>query len=150
LVQNLTALENVELATEISKKPLDPRTVSSQSNILGFLATALAIATLCCSPPDNCAGKFNILLFQFYNLVQNLTALENVELATEISKKPLDPRTVLKGVGLSFLRYSVSCFLLQLLISLPSIITLPLVGESIPLKMFKLNSIRKCRTSNRN
>ena len=39
-------------------------------------------------------------VFQFYNLVQNLTALENVELATEISKKPLDPRTVLKGVGL--------------------------------------------------
>ena len=30
----------------------------------------------------------------------DLTALENVELATEISKKPLDPRTVLKGVGL--------------------------------------------------
>ena len=29
-------------------------------------------------------------VFQFYNLVQNLTALENVELATEISKKPLD------------------------------------------------------------
>ena len=39
-------------------------------------------------------------VFQFYNLVQNLTALENVELATEISKKPLDPKTVLKGVGL--------------------------------------------------
>lgn len=39
-------------------------------------------------------------VFQFYNLVQNLTALENVELATEISKKPLDSRTVLKGVGL--------------------------------------------------
>lgn len=36
-------------------------------------------------------------VFQFYNLVQNLTALENVELATEISKRPLDPREVLKG-----------------------------------------------------
>lgn len=39
-------------------------------------------------------------VFQFYNLVQNLTALENVELATEISKNPLDPKEVLKGVGL--------------------------------------------------
>jgi len=40
-------------------------------------------------------------VFQFYNLVQNLTALENVELATEICKNPLDPATVLKEVGLS-------------------------------------------------
>ena len=39
-------------------------------------------------------------VFQFYNLVQNLTALENVELATEICKNPLDPATVLKDVGL--------------------------------------------------
>ncbi len=39
-------------------------------------------------------------VFQFYNLVQNLTALENVELATEICKKPLDPKTILKKVGL--------------------------------------------------
>ncbi len=39
-------------------------------------------------------------VFQFYNLVQNLTALENVELATEITKNPLDARLVLKEVGL--------------------------------------------------
>lgn len=39
-------------------------------------------------------------IFQFYNLVQNLTAKENVELATQISKKPLDPATILKKVGL--------------------------------------------------
>lgn len=39
-------------------------------------------------------------VFQFYNLVQNLTALENVELATQISKDPLDPATVLREVGL--------------------------------------------------
>ena len=39
-------------------------------------------------------------MFQFYNLVQNLTALENVELATEICKDPLDPATVLRQVGL--------------------------------------------------
>lgn len=40
-------------------------------------------------------------VFQFYNLVQNLTALENVELATEICKNPLDPATVLSQVGLA-------------------------------------------------
>jgi len=39
-------------------------------------------------------------VFQFYNLVQNLTALENVSLATQICKEPLDPETVLKEVGL--------------------------------------------------
>ena len=39
-------------------------------------------------------------VFQFYNLVQNLTALENVELASEICKDPLEPRQVLKDVGL--------------------------------------------------
>ena len=39
-------------------------------------------------------------VFQFYNLVQNLTAKENVELATEICKDSLDPTTVLKKVGL--------------------------------------------------
>ncbi len=39
-------------------------------------------------------------VFQFYNLVQNLTALENVELATEICKDPLEPRKVLEQVGL--------------------------------------------------
>ena len=39
-------------------------------------------------------------VFQFYNLVQNLTALENVELAVQICKKPLDPRLILKKVGL--------------------------------------------------
>ncbi len=39
-------------------------------------------------------------VFQFYNLVQNLTALENVELASEICKEPLDPTTVLREVGL--------------------------------------------------
>ncbi|MEY8367175.1 ABC transporter ATP-binding protein [Anaerovoracaceae bacterium 42-11] len=40
-------------------------------------------------------------VFQFYNLVQNLTALENVSLATQICKDPLDARTVLEEVGLS-------------------------------------------------
>lgn len=39
-------------------------------------------------------------VFQFYNLVQNLTALENVELAAEICAHPLDAATVLREVGL--------------------------------------------------
>lgn len=39
-------------------------------------------------------------VFQFYNLVQNLTALENVELAAQICKDPLDAMTVLEMVGL--------------------------------------------------
>ncbi len=39
-------------------------------------------------------------VFQFYNLVQNLTALENVELAVQISKNPLNPEEVLEQVGL--------------------------------------------------
>ena len=39
-------------------------------------------------------------VFQFYNLVQNLTAKENVELALQICKFPLDPDKVLKLVGL--------------------------------------------------
>ena len=40
-------------------------------------------------------------VFQFYNLVQNLTALENVELANQICKDPMDAATVLRDVGLA-------------------------------------------------
>ena len=39
-------------------------------------------------------------VFQFYNLIPNLTALENVELALQICKNPLDAKTVLEDVGL--------------------------------------------------
>ncbi len=39
-------------------------------------------------------------VFQFYNLVQNLTALENVELAAQICDRPLNARDVLEHVGL--------------------------------------------------
>ena len=39
-------------------------------------------------------------VFQFYNLVNNLTALENVELAAQICRNPLDAATVLEEVGL--------------------------------------------------
>ncbi len=39
-------------------------------------------------------------VFQFYNLVQNLTALENVELASQICRDPMDPMEVIELVGL--------------------------------------------------
>ena len=39
-------------------------------------------------------------VFQFYNLMQNLTALENVEIASQISRNPLDAREALRDVGL--------------------------------------------------
>lgn len=45
--------------------------------------------------------RFDIgFVFQFYNLVQNLTALENVELAAQICKNPLPAASVLEAVGL--------------------------------------------------
>lgn len=45
--------------------------------------------------------RFDIgFVFQFYNLVQNLTARENIELATQISKNPLDIDEVMEAVGL--------------------------------------------------
>ena len=40
-------------------------------------------------------------VFQFYNLVQNLTAIENVELATQICRKSLNPEPVMEKVGLA-------------------------------------------------
>lgn len=40
-------------------------------------------------------------VFQFYNLVQNLTALENVELAAQICREPLNAQEVLEQMGLS-------------------------------------------------
>lgn len=45
--------------------------------------------------------RFDVgFVFQFYNLVQNLTALENVELAAQICREPLDAVSVLCDVGL--------------------------------------------------
>lgn len=45
--------------------------------------------------------RFDIgFVFQFYNLIQNLTALENVSLATQICRDPLDPAETLRAVGL--------------------------------------------------
>ena len=55
-------------------------------------------------------GKRNLTLyrrrdvgfvFQFYNLMPNLTALENVEIAVEICENHLDPKSVLESVGLA-------------------------------------------------
>lgn len=40
-------------------------------------------------------------VFQFYNLIMNLTTLENVELACQLSKKAFDPKETLKQVGLA-------------------------------------------------
>lgn len=46
--------------------------------------------------------RFDIgFVFQFYNLIPNLTAKENIELATQISKNPLEPERVLESVGLA-------------------------------------------------
>lgn len=45
--------------------------------------------------------RFDIgFVFQFYNLVQNLTVKENVEMATQICKNPLDIESTIKAVGL--------------------------------------------------
>jgi len=40
-------------------------------------------------------------VFQFYNLIPNLTALENVEMASQLSKTPMDSRKLLEEVGLA-------------------------------------------------
>ena len=40
-------------------------------------------------------------VFQFYNLIPNLTAIENVEMASQLVKEPMDPEAVLNDVGLS-------------------------------------------------
>lgn len=51
--------------------------------------------------------RFDIgFVFQFYNLVQNLTALENVELAAQICKEPLNASKVLEQVGLKERMYN--------------------------------------------
>ncbi len=78
-------------------------------NILGGMDTATS-GTVIVDGQDISAFKHKNLVeyrredigfvFQFYNLMQNLTALENVELAMQICKDPLDAEIVLEEVGL--------------------------------------------------
>ena len=78
-------------------------------NILGGMDTATG-GTLTVDGKDISAYDSRVLtgyrrddigfVFQFYNLIPNLTALENVELALQICKDPLDAKKVLEDVGL--------------------------------------------------
>ena len=78
-------------------------------NILGGMDTATG-GTLTVDGKDSTAYDSRQLtgyrrddigfVFQFYNLIPNLTALENVELALQICKDPLDAKKVLEDVGL--------------------------------------------------
>ena len=78
-------------------------------NILGGMDTATSgIVLVDGKNITNLKGKGLIkyrredigFVFQFYNLIQNLTAKENVELATQICKNSLDVDTVIEKVGL--------------------------------------------------
>ncbi len=78
-------------------------------NILGGMDTASSGSIVIDGNDISSFGKKELcdyrrydigFVFQFYNLVQNLTAKENVELALQICRDPLDPVFVLKMVGL--------------------------------------------------
>ena len=78
-------------------------------NILGGMDTATSgdvivdgknVSTLKKKELVKYRGEDIGFVFQFYNLVQNLTAIENVELATQICKDSLNPETIMKKVGL--------------------------------------------------
>ena len=78
-------------------------------NILGGMDTATGGKVIVDEKDVSSFGKRQLVeyrredvgfVFQFYNLMQNLTALENVELALQICKKPLDAKMVLTEVGL--------------------------------------------------
>lgn len=78
-------------------------------NILGGMDTATSGSIVIDGNDISSFGKKELcdyrrydigFVFQFYNLVQNLTAKENVELALQICRDPLDPVFVLKMVGL--------------------------------------------------
>lgn len=82
---------------------------STLLNLLGGMDTATSGEIIVDGVRIDCLNDLQLtdyrrydigFVFQFYNLVGNLTALENVELATEICKNPLDPITVLHQVGL--------------------------------------------------
>lgn len=78
-------------------------------NILGGMDTATSGHVMVDGSDITTYGKKQLtqyrrtdigFVFQFYNLVPNLTALENVELALQISRNPLDAKTVMQEVGL--------------------------------------------------
>ena len=78
-------------------------------NILGGMDTATSGSVIVDGENiTDCSNKQLItyrrdnigFVFQFYNLIQNLTALENVELAMQICKNPLDAQEVMTEVGL--------------------------------------------------
>lgn len=78
-------------------------------NILGGMDTLSSGSVLLDGKEISTYGKRQLteyrrydigFVFQFYNLVQNLTALENVELAAQICKNPLPAAEVLEAVGL--------------------------------------------------
>ena len=78
-------------------------------NILGGMDKATKGSVIVDKNDISLSGEKDLVLyrrndigfvFQFYNLVQNLTALENVELAVQLCKDHLDPKTILKKVGL--------------------------------------------------
>lgn len=83
---------------------------STLLNLLGGIETATSGTIEYSGRPLNWKDK-NFLtrfrrdhvgfVFQFYNLMPGLTALENVELAAELGREPLDARTLLSQVGLS-------------------------------------------------
>ena len=84
-------------------------------NILGGMDTATSGSILI---DDKDITTFNLksltdyrrhdvgFVFQFYNLMPQLTALDNVEIASEIGKNPLDAKTVLEQVGLTNRMYN--------------------------------------------
>lgn len=79
-------------------------------NILGGMDSATSGSVIVDGRDVSAAGEADLVLyrredvgfvFQFYNLVPNLTALENVELATQICPDSLDPAETLAKVGLA-------------------------------------------------
>ncbi|MBM6675665.1 ABC transporter ATP-binding protein [Olsenella uli] len=79
-------------------------------NILGGMDSATSGTVVVDGRDISSAGESDLVLyrradvgfvFQFYNLVPNLTALENVELATQICPDSLDPEETLAKVGLA-------------------------------------------------
>ena len=83
---------------------------STMLNIIGGIETIssgelfyqdVAVHTLDNAGLTEYRRKYVGFVFQFYNLMPNLTALENIQLAAELSEHPLDARELLEGVGLN-------------------------------------------------